>query len=166
MVLHIKMMHSFTKMETKDFQFQYTQVWPPNCLLGFCSMWCLSVEILKLSWISGLHPQCVRVIAANLIGDKMDTESLCAYSRQLIQLVIKEILPGTPISLRCLDEYIVSATNVFDRVLLSNDIPVTDIPPCLLTELMCRKVDAIKNYWITFTREQLRSIFMTFFFLT
>jgi hypothetical protein len=26
---------------------------------------------------------------------------------------------------------------------------------------MCRKVDAIKNYWITFTREQLRSIFMT-----
>jgi len=26
---------------------------------------------------------------------------------------------------------------------------------------MCRKDDAIKNYWITFTREQLRSIFMT-----
>jgi PIF1 helicase. len=101
------------------------------------------------------------LIAANLIGDKMDTESLRAYSRQLIQLVIKDILPGTPISLRRLDEYIVSAKNVFDRVLLSNDIPVTDIPPCLLTELMCRKDDAIKNYWITFTREQLRSIFMT-----
>ena len=75
--------------------------------------------------------------------------------------MIKDILPGTPISLRRLDEYIVSAKNVFDRVLLSNDIPVTDIPPCLLTKLMCRKDDAIKNYWITFTREQLRSIFMT-----
>ena len=85
------------------------------------------------------------LIAANLIGDRMDTESLRAYSRQLIQLVIKDILPGTPISLRRLDEYIVSARNVFDRVLLSNDIPVTDIPPCLLTELMCRKDDAIKN---------------------
>ena len=104
------------------------------------------------------------LIAANLIGDRMDTESLRAYFRQLIQLVIKDILPGTPISLRRLDEYIVSAKNVFDRVLLSNDIPITDIPPCLLTELMCRKVDAIKNYWITFTREQLRSILMTFFF--
>jgi len=101
------------------------------------------------------------LIAANLIGDRMDTESLRAYSWQLIQLVIKDILPGTPISLRRLDEYIVSAKNVFDRVLLSNDIPVTDIPPCLLTELMCRKDDAIKNYWITFTREQLRSIFLT-----
>jgi hypothetical protein len=67
------------------------------------------------------------LIAANLIGDRMDTESLRAYSRQLIQLMIKDILPGTPISLRRLDEYIVSAKNVFDRVLLSNDIPVTEI---------------------------------------
>jgi hypothetical protein len=83
------------------------------------------------------------LIAANLIGDRMDTD------RQLNQLVIKEILPGTPISLRGLDEYIVSAKNVFDGVLLSNDIPVTDIPPCLLTELMCRKDDAIKNYIYT-----------------
>jgi hypothetical protein len=55
----------------------------------------------------------------------------------------------------------VSSKNFFDRVLLSNDIPVTDMPPCLLTELMCGKDDAIKNYWIACTREQLRSIFMT-----
>jgi hypothetical protein len=75
--------------------------------------------------------------------------------------VIKDILPGQPISLRRLDKYIVFAKNVFDRVLLSNDIPVTDMLPCLLTKLMCRKDDAIKNYWITCTREQLRSIFMT-----
>jgi hypothetical protein len=89
------------------------------------------------------------LIAANLIGDRTDKDSLRAYSWQLILLVIKDILPGQPISLRRLDEYIVSAKNVFNRVLLSNDIPVTDMPPCLLTKLMCRKDDAIKNYWIT-----------------
>ncbi len=86
------------------------------------------------------------LIAANLIGDRTDEDSLQAYSRQLIQLMIKDILPGQPISLRRLVEYIVSAKNVFDRVLLSNDIPATDMPPCLLTKLMCRKDDAIKNY--------------------
>ncbi len=73
------------------------------------------------------------LIAANLIGDRRDKDSLRAYSWQLILLVIKDILPGQPISLRRLDEYIVSAKNVFNRVLLSNDILVTDMPPCLLT---------------------------------
>jgi hypothetical protein len=100
------------------------------------------------------------LIASNLIGDKTDKDSLRAYSQQLILLVIKDILRGQSISLRRLDECIVSAKNVFNRVLLSNDIPVTDTPPCLLTKLMCRKDDAIKNYWITCTREQLRSISM------
>jgi len=91
------------------------------------------------------------LIAANFIGDRTDTDSLGAYSGQLLLLVIKDILPGQHISFRCLDEYIVSAKNVFVRVLLSNDILVTDMPPCFLTELMCRKDDAIKNYWITIT---------------
>ncbi len=71
------------------------------------------------------------LIAANLIGDRTDKDSLRAYSWQLILRVIKDILPGQPISLRRMDEYIVSAKNVFNRVLLSNDIPVTDMPPCL-----------------------------------
>jgi hypothetical protein len=53
------------------------------------------------------------LIAANLIGDRRDKDSLWAYSRQLILLVIKFILSGQPISLRCLVKYIVSAKNVF-----------------------------------------------------
>ncbi len=53
------------------------------------------------------------LIAANLIGDRTDKDSLRAYSRQLILLVIKDILPGQPISLRCVDVYIVSAKNCF-----------------------------------------------------
>jgi hypothetical protein len=47
---------------------------------------------------------CQSLIAANLIGDRTDKDSLRAYSRQLILLVIKDILPGQPISLRRLDE--------------------------------------------------------------
>jgi hypothetical protein len=52
----------------------------------------------------------------------------------------------------------VSAKNIFDRVLLANDIPVTDMPPCLLTKLMVSNDKKIKEYWKIKTHEQLRSI--------
>ena len=98
------------------------------------------------------------LVAANLIGDRTDDVSLRAYSLQLIKRVITDILPGQPISLRRMDEYIVTAKNLFDRVLLLNEIPITDMPPCLLTELETSKDNDIKEYWKTLKSEQLRSI--------
>ena len=98
------------------------------------------------------------LVAANLIGDRTDDDSLRAYSLQLIKRVITDILPGQPISLRRMDEYIVTAKNLFDRVLLLNEIPITDMPPCLLTEMETSKDNDIKEYWKTLKREQLRSI--------
>jgi hypothetical protein len=38
-----------------------------------------------------------------------------------------------------IDGYLVAAKNLFDSVLFSNVIPVTELPPCLMTELLCNK---------------------------
>jgi hypothetical protein len=40
---------------------------------------------------------------------------------------------------RTIDGYIVAAKNLFGSVLFRNDIPVTELPPCLLTELLYNK---------------------------
>ncbi len=60
-------------------------------------------------------------------------------------------IPGQPVyqvvSLQRINGYLVAAKNLFDSVLFSNDIPVTELPPCLLMELLCNKDVVLQASW-------------------
>jgi hypothetical protein len=79
------------------------------------------------------------LIVAKLIGIEIDKPFLQMYSNKLMLHVINDILPSQPVLMRHIDRYIVAAKNLFDSILFSNVIPVTELPPCLLTELLCNK---------------------------
>ncbi len=84
------------------------------------------------------------------------------YSNKLLLHVINDILPSQPVSMQRIDEYIVAAQNLFDNVLFRNNIPVTELPPCLLTELLYNKDIVLQASWDVRKENQLRSIYSTF----
>jgi hypothetical protein len=61
--------------------------------------------------------------------------------------VINDILPSQPVLMQRIDGYLVAAKSLFDSVLFSNIIPVTELPPCLLTELLCNKDVVLQASW-------------------
>jgi hypothetical protein len=75
--------------------------------------------------------------------------------------VINDILPSQPALMRRIDGYLVAAKNLFDYVLFSNDIPVTELPLCLLTELLCNKDVVLQASWDVRKKNQLQSIYST-----
>ncbi len=83
------------------------------------------------------------------------------YSNKLLLHVINDILPSQPVSMRCIDGYTVAAKNLFDCVLFRNDIPVTELPPCLLTEMLYNKGIVLQASWDVRKENQLRSIYST-----
>ncbi len=101
------------------------------------------------------------LIVANLIGIETDEPSLRMYSNKLMLHVINDILPSQPASMQRIDGYLVAAKNLFDGVLFSNDIPLTELPPCLLTELLCNKNVVLQTSWDVRKENQLRSIYST-----
>ena len=101
------------------------------------------------------------LIVAKLIGLETDKLSLQMYSNKLMLHVINDILPSQPASMRRIDGYLVAAKNLFEGVLFSNDIPVTELPPCLLTELLCNKDVVLQASWDVRKENQLRSIYST-----
>ena len=101
------------------------------------------------------------LIVAKLIGIETDKLLLQMYSNKLMLHVINDILPSQPASMRRIDGYLVAAKNLFDGVLFSNDIPVTELPPCLLTELLCNKDVVLQASWDVRKENQLRSIYST-----
>ena len=101
------------------------------------------------------------LIVAKLIGIETDEPSLQVYSNKLLLHVINDILPSQPVSMRRIDGYIVAAKNLFDSVLFRNDIPVTELPPCLLTELLYNKDIVLQASWDVRKENQLRSIYST-----
>jgi hypothetical protein len=52
--------------------------------------------------------------------------------------------------------------NLFDSVLFSNVIPVTELPLCLLMELLCNKDVVLQASWDVRKENQLQSIYSTF----
>ncbi len=83
------------------------------------------------------------------------------YSNKVLLHVINDILPSQPVSMQRIDGYLVAAKNLFDSVLFSNDIPVTELPPCLSTELLCNKDVVLQASWDVRKENQLRSIYST-----
>jgi hypothetical protein len=87
------------------------------------------------------------LIVAKLIGIEIDKPPLQMYSNKLMLHVMIDILPSQPVSMQCIDGYLVAAKNLFDSVLFSKVILVTELPPCLLTELLCNKDVVLQASW-------------------
>ena len=97
--------------------------------------------------------------SVGLIGWDFDNEeSLKSYSDALLIRVIEKVLPIIPITLRKFDDCIIKCRRLFNAVLFENSIPVTDLPPCILTEMLDHKEEKVKQFWKKKTKDQLTLI--------
>ena len=84
---------------------------------------------------------------AKLIGDRNDESSLRQYSNQLLKKFIEDQLIYFPNSYRTLDTYITYAAHLFDDIIIKNEIPITDLPPVLQSNLFESVDIKIINFW-------------------
>ena len=82
-----------------------------------------------------------------LIGPLDDDESLKKYSGIFLNKYIEDQLVYFPNSDNVLDQWIVTAGDLFDSVILRNEIPITDMPPCHQAALNDSKDEAVLGTW-------------------
>lgn len=101
------------------------------------------------------------LVATKLIPDAhLDNEAyLKRYSIDLLKRVILEVFPFQAISMRAMQEYIVKCKRLFDSVLLEDAIPLTELPPCLLTDLLDEKDAKLKELWEKTKADQVDMIY-------
>lgn len=92
-----------------------------------------------------------------LIGPLDDHQSLEKYSRVLLKKYIEDQLVYFPNSANVLDQWIVRAGDLFHSVILRDEIPITDIPPCHQTELNASKDDEVLETWNTMNKSFLNA---------
>ncbi|KAL7525694.1 hypothetical protein ACHAXR_005169 [Thalassiosira sp. AJA248-18] len=80
------------------------------------------------------------------------------YAINLKRRVVDEILPLQPVSMNQMEDFILKTSQLLDSVILRNDIPITDLPPSILTELLNQKTEALDKEWLDRTECQLDSI--------
>ena len=84
---------------------------------------------------------------AKLIGPLDDEESLKKYSCTLLEKYIEEQLVYFPNSSNVLDKWIVTAGDLFESVIINNEIPITDMPPACQTSLNnCMDEEVVKKW--------------------
>lgn len=81
--------------------------------------------------------------------DINDTERLREASNRLLKRIINEVFALQPITLRRLEMYIIRCKRLLDSVLLDDDIPITDLPPSILTELLNERTKEMDEEWET-----------------
>ena len=85
---------------------------------------------------------------AKLIGESDDEEDLKRYSSNLLRKFIEEQLVFFPNSLRTLDSWIVAAGDLFESVIVSNDIPITSMPSVLQSSLFQTSDESVVKFWM------------------
>ena len=83
-----------------------------------------------------------------LIGDNDVDESLELYSKNLLHLFVTKSLVYFPNSRNVIDTYIIAVGDLFDDVIISNEIPITDMPASHQVLLMREKDEEITKYII------------------
>ena len=67
-------------------------------------------------------------------SDFSEPSLLEGYSNCLVRICVEDVFSIQPVSLRKLDDYVVKAKILFDSIILRNEIPSHDIPPCIYTD--------------------------------
>ena len=78
-----------------------------------------------------------------LIGPLDDDQSLEKYSGVFLKKCIEGQLVYFPNSANVLYQWIVTAGDLFDSVILRNEIPITDMPPCHQAALNASKDEEV-----------------------
>ena len=101
------------------------------------------------------------LVATKLIPNEHleDEEHLKQYSIQLLKRVILEVFPFQAISMRAMQEYIIKCKRLFDSILLEDAIPLTELPPCLLTDLLNEKDEKLIQLWDKKKEDQVNMIY-------
>ena len=93
-------------------------------------------------------------------SEKLDDEdTLIVYSRCLLKDAVTKVLPVQPIAMRRMEEFIVKCRRLFDSVLLDNAIPINELPPCILTEMLNKTDAKLKEEWNDRTNTQLTAMY-------
>ena len=90
-----------------------------------------------------------------------DEEAMKRETNQLLVKIIQEVFAVQPISLRRLDIFIVTTKQLLEAVLVNNEIPITDLPPCILTQMLDSKDEELNRFWEEKQNDQLTSIYRT-----
>ena len=84
---------------------------------------------------------------AKLIGKEYeDPNSQNRYALDLTRKVIEEVFLVQPITMRRLDKFILMSYQLFMKIIKDNEIPITDLPPCLLTSMLDTKDKEITKF--------------------
>ena len=92
---------------------------------------------------------------AKLIGPSNDKDNLQQYSNQLLYSWIEEQLQYFPIGRRILSEWIVIAGDLFDSVIVRDELAITQMPAVQLSSLLGSSTNKLKSYI-----QDLKSIFV------
>ena len=96
---------------------------------------------------------------AKLIGPLDDDESLLKYSNELMKTFILEQLIYYPNSMKVIDQWIVTAAELFESVIINNEIPITDIPPSHQTALNAVMDEKVLQKWASMDKNILCASF-------
>ena len=83
---------------------------------------------------------------AKLIGPSNDPSDIQASSDRLLYRYIEDQLQYFPNSKRVLTEWITIAGDLFDSVILRNEISISDMPPVQLSSLFGSTEESIREY--------------------
>ena len=82
---------------------------------------------------------------AKFIGNSRDPEDLQQYSDSLLKMFIIKQLKYYPCSYSQMERYFNLADELFDSIIVQNEIPITNMPPSLQTSLDFSCDDSIKK---------------------
>ena len=80
-------------------------------------------------------------------GDMENEEFLAECAQELLRKAVTECLKVLPISTTRLWGLIVMCRRLFEKVIIENEIPMEDYPPCLLTDLLNQHDKKMKDEW-------------------
>lgn len=92
-------------------------------------------------------------------GGHDDPDTLRRYAIDLTRRVFDEILPLQPVSMTKMDEFIVKTDQLLEAVIVHDTIPITDLPPCILTELLNDQNKALREEWDNRKASQLDAMY-------
>jgi len=100
-----------------------------------------------------------KLIPKDAVGKDADYNQLYKAMMEVVKRVITEIIPLQPVSMSKLDEFIVKTKQLLQSAVFGNEIPMTDLPPSILTELLLGKNEAMEKEWADRRSDQLDSIY-------
>ena len=82
-----------------------------------------------------------------LIGPNDDEDSLQTYANSLLKTFILEQQQYFPNSSKICGDWIVTASHLFESIIIKNEIPITDMPPTHQTALNEFKDEEVLRIW-------------------